>query len=84
MTDQEELQRLKALRVKIIGALDGALENADVENYSFGDGNGNQSVRRRNPQQLLDMLKELDKQIDVLERAALGGGVRTLGMNRYG
>jgi hypothetical protein len=84
MTDQEELQKLKALRIKIIGALDGALENADVENYSFGDGNGNQSVRRRNPMQLMEMLKELDKQIDVLERAALGGGIRTMGTNRYG
>ena len=79
---QEELQRLKELRLKIITAMDKAVETINVENYSFGDGNGNQSVRRRSPKELMDLLKEVDNKIMILE-SQTRSGLMTFQTNRY-
>ena len=84
MTKREELQKLKDLRAKIIAAMDNAAENAEVESYTIGDGNGNQSTRRRSPKELMDWLKEVDSKIEALERQMQGSGIRTFGTNRYG
>ena len=83
MTTQEELQELKTLRAKIISALSGAVDNGEIENYSFSDGEGSQSVRRRSPKELTEWLEVVDQKIAVLERSLKGGGVRTFSTNRY-
>jgi len=83
MTTREELEKLKNLREKIIEAMAGAVDNAEIENYNFNDGNGGQSVKRRNPRDLAKLLDDVDKKIAVLERSVQGGGVRTFGTNRY-
>jgi len=85
MTTREELEQLKKLREKILAAMDGAAGNAEIENYSFGDGNGTQSAKRRSPAELMKWLDEVDKKIAALERSVHGGGgLRTFGTNRYG
>jgi hypothetical protein len=84
MTAAEELKKLKELRAKIISALDGAVENFEIESYSFGDGDGNQNVRRRSPKELMQTLDELDKKIEALERKMQGGGIRSFGTDRHG
>jgi hypothetical protein len=83
MTNAEELQSLKSLREKVIAAMDGAADNAEVESYTFGDGNGNQNARRRSPLQLMQWLDEIDKKIAALERSLQGGGVMSFGTKRY-
>jgi hypothetical protein len=84
MTTLEELERLRNLREKIIEAMAGAVETAEIENYNFNDGNGGQSVKRRNPRDLAKLLDDVDKKIAALERGLQGGGMRTFGTNRYG
>ena len=83
MTSQEELQEMKALRSKIIAAMDGAADNAEIESYNYSDANGAQSTRRRSPKELMEWLNEVDKKIAELERSLQGGGIRTFGTNRY-
>ena len=84
MTTQEELRELKALRIKIITTMSDAADAATLESYSFSDGNGSQSTKRRNPKDLMSWLDEVDKKIDTLERKLQGGGIRTFSTNRYG
>jgi hypothetical protein len=83
MTTQEELQSLKSLREKVIAAMDGAADNAEVESYTFGDGNANESARRRSPLQLMQWLEEIDKKIAALEANLRGGSVMSFSTNRY-
>ncbi|MDR0475566.1 MAG: hypothetical protein LBH43_18070 [Treponema sp.] len=84
MTSKEELQKLKKLREKIIAAMEGAADTAEIENYNFDDGNGRLSTKRRNPLDLIKWLDEIDKKIAALERLLQGGGIRSFGTNRYG
>ena len=83
MTIQEEIQELRALRGKIITAMNSAAETVEIENYNFNDSNGGQSVKRRSPKELMAWLEEIDKKITLLERKLRGGGLRTFGTNRY-
>jgi hypothetical protein len=75
----ERLAYLKSLRVKIRAALDGSVENAGTASYTIGDGDGTQTVHRRSPKELWDMLAATEDEITELERALSGGGIRTFG-----
>jgi hypothetical protein len=83
MTTAEELQSLKNLREKVIAAMDGAVDSAEVENYNFNDGSGGQSVKRRSPLELMKLLEEIDKKIAALEANLRGGSVMSFSTNRY-
>ncbi|MFP3041875.1 hypothetical protein LQZ19_08640 [Treponema primitia] len=86
MTQQERQERiayLKSLRTKVETALSGAVINAEIENYSFGDSDGTQSARRRKPAELMDMLTRINAELDTLERLdRSGGGIRTFSTKR--
>jgi hypothetical protein len=75
----ERLQYLKALRVKIQGALDGSVDKAGTKSYTLNDSDGTQSLTRRSPKELWEMLKEVDSQITEIEQRLNGGGIRTFG-----
>jgi len=83
----ETYKRLKyktAQRDAAVEALNELLKDGPVESYSFGDGNGNQNVRRRKIADYKDLISELEKEIDELEKELSGGGgIRTFGTNRY-
>jgi hypothetical protein len=78
-TSAERLAYLKSLRLKIRAALDGSVENGSTASYRIGDSDGDQSVTRRSPKELWDMLKDVESEIAELERALSGGGIRTFG-----
>ena len=82
MIKQQELTELKELRGLIIRVMSGSVENAELESYNYGDADGNQSVKRRSPKELMEWLNEVDKKIEKLERGN-GGGLMTFGTNRY-
>ena len=85
-TQSETLKRLKyyrELRDSTLIVLKELTNNAEVESYSFSDGNGSQNARRRRIDELKNALADYEKQIDALERQAQGGGVRTFSVNRY-
>jgi hypothetical protein len=73
----ERLAYLKALRLKIRAALDGSVDKSGTLSYSINDSDGSQSITRRSPKELLDMLKDTDSQIAEIERTLRGGGIRT-------
>ena len=84
MTKQQELIELRKLRGLIIGVMAGSVENAELDSYTYGDADGSQSVRRRNPKDLMQWLNDVDAKIELLERALSGGGgIMTFGTNRY-
>jgi len=64
-------------------ALAELLKDGPIEQYSFGDPNGNQSARRRKISEYRELISELEKGIDALERQLQGGGIRTFSTNRY-
>jgi aryl-alcohol dehydrogenase-like predicted oxidoreductase len=66
-----------------VEALNELLKDGPVESYSFGDGNGNQNVRRRKIADYQELISTLETEIDGLERSLQGGGIRTFGTNRY-
>jgi molybdenum-dependent DNA-binding transcriptional regulator ModE len=73
-----------AQRDAAVQALDELLKEGTVESYSFGDGNGTQSTKRRKISEYQEMISELEKDIDELEKNMQGGGLRTFSTNRYG
>jgi hypothetical protein len=75
----ERLAYLKSLRLKIRAALDASVEKAGTQSYSINDSDGSQSLTRRNPKELMDMLRAVDTEIADLERKLSGGGIRTFG-----
>jgi len=83
MTKTEELKKLHALKEKILDAMAGAADGAELSGYSYNDADGSQSVQRRAPRDLMEWLKEVDKKIALLERQLGGGGLRTFGTDRY-
>jgi len=82
MDRREELKSLLELRGLIINVMKGAVEASALENYTYGDADGSQSVRRRNPNDLMKWLNEVDAKIEKLQRH--GGGIRTFNTNRFG
>jgi len=84
MDKRAALEELKKLRGLIIGVMSGAVSQAELESYTYGDADGSQSVKRRDPLKLMEWLNEVDKKIDKLERDLSGGGLMTFGTNRYG
>jgi len=84
MSKQEELQRLYKLRGLIMGVLEGSIQTAELDSYTYGDADGSQSVKRRNPKDLMQWLNDVDAKIEKLERVLSGGGgIMTFGTNRY-
>jgi len=81
---QKRIADYKELRDNTIEALKALTKVGDIEQYSFGDGNGNQSVRRRRISELQKALADYERQIDDLESSLQGGGIMTFGTNRYG
>jgi hypothetical protein len=82
---QDRLAYLKSLRVKVRGVLDGSIDAAEIDSYSFGDSDGNQSAKRRDPKSLWELLEKIDSEIENLQQRIYGGGgIRTFGTNRYG
>jgi hypothetical protein len=82
MTSQDAADRiayLKSLRRKIRAALDGSIGQAGVASYTINDSDGSQSLTRRSPKELWDMLASADREIGELERSLSGGGIRTFG-----
>jgi hypothetical protein len=75
----DRLAYLKSLRLKIRAALDGAMDKAGTASYSISDSDGSQSLTRRSPKELMDMLSRVDTEIAELERELRGGGIRTFG-----
>jgi hypothetical protein len=75
----ERLIYLKNLRIKLRAALDASVEKSGTQSYTLEDSDGKQSLTRRSPKELMDMLKTTDNEIADLERAARGGGIRTFG-----
>jgi hypothetical protein len=75
----ERLAYLKSLRLRIQAALDGSIGHAGTESYTISDSDGSQSLTRRSPKELLDMLRSVDAEIAELERQLSGGGIRTFG-----
>jgi hypothetical protein len=75
----DRLAYLKSLRLKIRAALEGSVENAATSSYTIGDEDGTQTVHRRSPKELWDMLTAAEAEIAELERALSGGGIRTFG-----
>jgi hypothetical protein len=73
------LAYLKSLRLKIRAALDGSVDKAGTQSYSITDSDGSQSLTRRSPKELMDMLDRTDAEIIDLERKLRGGGIRTFG-----
>ena len=83
----ETAKRLKYKREQrdlAIEALNELLRNGEIESYSFGDSDGNQSARRRRISELQEFISAIEKEIDALERSLQGGGIMTFGTNRYG
>jgi hypothetical protein len=76
-TSAGRLTYLKSLRLKIQSALDGAVDKSGTASYRIGDSDGDQSVTRRSPNELWDMLKDVENEITAIERALSGGGIRT-------
>jgi hypothetical protein len=70
---------LKSLRLKIQAALDGSVDKAGTASYTINDSDGSQSLTRRSPKELWDMLRAVDAEIADLERRLSGGGIRTFG-----
>ena len=62
------LKDYKDKRDKLSASLDSGLENSEIQTYSLTDPEGGQSVTRRDPKTILDMIERLDRQIDYLER----------------
>jgi len=83
MTARAELVELRKLRGLIIGVMSGSVDVSAIENYSYGDADGTQSVKRRDPGVLMKWLNDVDNKIALLERSLRGGGLRTFGTNRY-
>jgi len=83
MTAIEELRELRKLRGLIIGVMSGSIEAAALESYSYGDADGTQTVKRRDPGTLMKWLDDLDNKIALLERSLRGGGLRTFSTDRY-
>jgi chromosome segregation ATPase len=75
----DRLAYLKSLRLKIMAALDGSVDKAGTASYNISDSDGSQSLTRRSPKELMDMLDRTDTQIAELERRLSGGGIRTFG-----
>jgi len=83
MTVREELTSLRKLRGLILGVMEGSVDASAIENYSYGDADGTQSVKRRDPASLMKWLDQVDKKIDMLESSLRGGGMRTFSTHRY-
>jgi hypothetical protein len=79
---QAELSELLAKREKTSKSLDSALENAEAQTYSFGDSEGNQSVTRRDPAKLLNLLESLDRRIEALRSRLAGHGLHSMTLRR--
>jgi len=82
MNRKKELESLLELRGLIISVMKGAVEASTLENYTYGDADGSQSVRRRNPNDLMKWLNEVDAKIEKLQRP--GGGIRVFSTRRFG
>jgi len=82
LTRIEELNSLLELRGLIIGVMKGSVDSILLTNYSYTEADGTQSVTRRNPNDLMKWLKDVDAEIERLRRPP--GGIRTFGTNRYG
>jgi hypothetical protein len=78
-TAAARLAYLKSLRLKIRNALDGSVEKAGTVSYTINDSDGSQSLTRRSPEELLNMLNSTEDKITELERSLSGGGIRTFG-----
>jgi hypothetical protein len=76
-TGSDRLAYLKSLRLKIRAALDGSVEKGGTASYTINDSDGSQSLTRRSPKELWDMLKDVEGEIAAIERALGGGGIRT-------
>jgi hypothetical protein len=75
----DRLAWLKALRLKIRAAIDGSAGTAGTASYSISDSDGSQSLTRRSPKELMDMLDRVEAEISEIERELSGGGIRTFG-----
>ena len=83
MTTAQELVRLQIIRGNILNALECAIDTAGLVSYTYTDADGTQSTTRRNPKDLMELLKEIDRQIEILERRMQRGGIMTFGTDRY-
>jgi hypothetical protein len=75
----DRLSYLKSLRLKIRAALDGSMSQAGTASYSISDSDGSQSLTRRSPKELWEMLEKVEAEITEIERSLSGGGIRTFG-----
>lgn len=61
---------------------DEALENVSIESYTLDTGNGKQSTKRRNPEEIQKLISTIEKEIDSLYRKIRGTGLVNLNQSR--
>lgn len=61
---------------------DEALENVSIESYTLDTGNGKQSTKRRNPEEIQKLISTTEKEIDSLYRKIRGTGLVNLNQSR--
>jgi hypothetical protein len=65
-------------------AYTAALANSEIQTFTLDTGEGKQSSTRRNPKQLLEVIRLLESDLDRLYRRLNGGGIVNMNLRRRG
>lgn len=79
---QNQLARVQAQIAKLETAIDSALENSEVEEYSFNSGEGQQRTKRRDIKSLLQSLERLESSEARILRKLAGRGIVNVNLRR--
>ena len=77
-----ELARVRTQISNLSDALDSALENSEVEEYSFNSGEGSQKTVRRDIDKMIKSLDRLEAKEARIMKKLLGRGVVNLNLRR--
>jgi vacuolar-type H+-ATPase subunit I/STV1 len=79
---EADLARVQSQITSASEALDSALENAEVEEYSFNSGEGQQRTKRRSIKELQQTLESLEAQEARLLRKLYGTSLVNMNLRR--
>lgn len=79
-----DLERVQAQIKKANESLEAALENSEVEEYSFNSGEGTQRTKRRSIKELQSVLNDLESREAWLLRKLNGTSLVNLNLRRKG
>lgn len=81
---EADLVRVQSQISKIETVIESALENGEVEDYSFDSGEGKQRTKRRSLKELTEVLKDLESQESRILRKLYGRSLVNMNLRRKG